>query len=87
MDDRSMLKNWSEHYRGIDIAFVKKLPAKILERELVNAKRQSEFWREELQRLETMESAKVDINDTERNRQRRKMNKIYRENGLHHLVK
>lgn len=78
---------WSEHYRRVEWKRVKKLPRDILEGKIEKAKREIEYWQEILDELYKMEPAKRNPNVTENNKRIKKMNKIYRQKGLYHLVR
>ncbi len=87
MDDRHMLSNWSEHYRGIEVKFVKKVPQRIIDEQIETSRASLEYHTARLKELETMKPGKVDLREQQRKQDRRRRNKIYRERGLHHLIR
>jgi len=82
----SDVPTWSEHYRKVEWKRCVKLPAKILETEIRNAKLAIADYKKLLESLEAMTPSKTDHNELERNRQKRKWNAIYRKQGLLHLI-
>jgi hypothetical protein len=87
MDDRHMLSNWSEHYRGIEVKFVKKVPQRVLDQEIKHVKNQLEYYKERLKELEAMKPGKVDLREQQRKQYARRWNKMCREKGYLHLLK
>jgi hypothetical protein len=87
MDNCHMLSNWSEHYRGIEVKFVKKVPQRVLDEQIERSKAELKYHRARLKELQAMEPGKVDLREQQRKRERRKRNKMYRERGLHHLIR
>jgi len=87
MDDRNMLSNWSEHYRGIEVTFVRKVPQRVIDEGLKDARMRLTQAQEDIKVFEVMTPGKVDLRLQQRKRDRRKRNKIYRDRGLHHLIR
>lgn len=87
MADHHMVSNWSEHYRGIEVSFVRKIPQRVIDEQIKNSKSSLKYHKARLKELETMEPGKVDLRAQQRERDRRRRNKMYREKGLHHLIR
>jgi hypothetical protein len=81
-----MLNNWSEHYRGIEVKFIRKVPQAVIDERIKSAKSRIEYAKAELKELQAMEPSKTDIRVIERRKRQRKMNKIYKEKGLTNLI-
>lgn len=86
-EEQEDVPTWSEHYRKVEWKRLKKLPLKVIEENKDHAKERIKFWREMLRKLDKIESTPIDINEVEKKRQKNKINKIYKEKGLLHLIK
>jgi hypothetical protein len=81
LDDTGKLNNWSEHYRGIEVVFVKSIPKDVLEDEIKTAKSNAKYWSEQVKELSKMTTSKYDINKIEKRSKARKNLKLYKELG------
>tara|TARA_R110000824_G_scaffold12226_2_gene53484 strand:- start:2670 stop:3059 length:390 start_codon:yes stop_codon:yes gene_type:complete len=90
MDDNHMLNKWSEHYRGIEVVFIRKIPQIEIDDRIKRTKSLIKSLKEDLKELQTLEPCKVDIRVVERNRQRknhiRAMNKMWKNKGRKDLI-
>jgi hypothetical protein len=72
---------------AIEVKFVKKVPQRVLDEQIERSKAELKYHRARLKELQAMEPGKVDLREQQRKRERRKRNKMYRERGLHHLIR
>jgi hypothetical protein len=86
-EERGDVPTWSEHYRKVEWKRCSKLPKSILDSEIRTTERQIEILQMELKALKETTPSNVDHNEIERNKQKKKWNKIYKEKGLLHLIK
>jgi hypothetical protein len=54
LDDRNMLNNWSEHYRGVEWVRIKKMPRREIIREIKSAEGSIEWHQERVKILKEM---------------------------------